>query len=366
MNKKTNAFIITALAIICVLAIAGTAVSAFAYMDTRRIMTAMQEQAQEPDEDETREDDVCIGEEYFIRSTTAISDAYKSGDASALDDRQKETLSMASAILGEVIEDGMTPFEKEKAVYEWLTLKLINDNGILTVIPTTGEDRDNPYGVLKYRSAVCVGYATTFRLFMQMMDIDCKVVHDLSLCHSWDLVKLDGDWYHVDCYFDSDIGSYRHFNMNDTLASYDHDWDRSFFPHASGNKYNMALINVSNVGNIYDIPQFVKDCLDEGKTCFSCTFDEGIAREDESTAAAITSAVYNIVSMMGDGKEVQYEWIRNDAVEYVLCWYTYSYNSGTVDLPDETIEKINEALSEAFGDDYVEYDPDYGYNGAVG
>ena len=41
---------------------------------------------------ETREDDVTIMDQYVIRSTLPISDAYKSGDDSKLTDREKETL----------------------------------------------------------------------------------------------------------------------------------------------------------------------------------------------------------------------------------------------------------------------------------
>ena len=55
-------------------------------------------------------------------------------------------------------------------------------------------------GVLKYHNAVCVGYATTFRMFMQMMGIECKVEHNTEKFHSWDVVKIDGDWYITDIY----------------------------------------------------------------------------------------------------------------------------------------------------------------------
>ena len=68
----------------------------------------------------TQEDDVAVAGEYYIRSTLPISDAYKSGDTSALDSKQLETLSMASKVLDEIITDGMTPYDKELAVYDWM------------------------------------------------------------------------------------------------------------------------------------------------------------------------------------------------------------------------------------------------------
>ena len=149
-------------------------------------------------EDVNRENDVTIMGEYTVESTDKISDAYKKGSDAGLDDKDKETLKMASDVLNEIITDDMSDYDKEKAVYDWLVKNIGQDKGLLTVIPSSGKDSDNPYGVLKYHDAVCVGYATTFRLFMQMMDIDCMVVHNTEMYHTWNLVKLDGKWYHTD------------------------------------------------------------------------------------------------------------------------------------------------------------------------
>ena len=85
-------------------------------------------------EDVDAEDDVLIANQYMIKSTTQISDAYKSKDASALDDRDKETLDLASKIIDEIIKPDMSDYEKEEAVYLYLTTKLKRTNGILTVI----------------------------------------------------------------------------------------------------------------------------------------------------------------------------------------------------------------------------------------
>ena len=60
-------------------------------------------------EDPEQEDDVVIAQNYTIKSTTHISDAYKSGDTSQLDDRDKETLAMAKDVIKENIKDSMTP-----------------------------------------------------------------------------------------------------------------------------------------------------------------------------------------------------------------------------------------------------------------
>ena len=127
---------------------------------------------------ETQEDGVVILDQYEIVSTLPISEAYRSGNTNGLSAKDKETLELASAVLKEIITEDMTPYEKEKAVYDWMAKELSYDTGALQVVPQTSADCDNPYGTLKYHNAVCVGYATTFRLFMQMLDIPCMVVHN--------------------------------------------------------------------------------------------------------------------------------------------------------------------------------------------
>lgn len=213
---------------------------------------------------ETKEDDVRIAGQYTIRSTKQISDAYISGDSSELSDKDKETLQMASDVLDEIVKDEMSAYEKEKAVYDWMTKELGQDAGALLVIPTASGEVDNPHGVLKSGQAVCVGYATTFRLFMQMLGIECKVVHNTDNFHSWDLVNLDGDWYHVDIYSDVSVGNYSHFNLCDTMMT--QAWDTEYFPAANGLKYNYFYDSIVTVDDVYSIPAAVRSAIDDRRS----------------------------------------------------------------------------------------------------
>ncbi|MCR5809644.1 MAG: hypothetical protein K6G56_08845 [Clostridiales bacterium] len=360
MKKSVKALIIIAVILLFAVTLSSVAMGVLAFRNTQKIQKTIDESLNKEEDEVLREDDVCIADTYWIRSTKPISDAYISGDTSALDDRQKETLKMASDILASITTDEMTPFEKEKAVYEWLTTKLKSDTSILTVIPETDEEADNPYGVLKYRNAVCVGYATTFRLFMHMMGIECMVVHDSSLGHSWDLVKLDGEWYHTDCYFDSDTGSYYGFNVTDQILAQDHSWNRAFFPHATGTKYNYAVMHAVELDDIYAIPQYVKDQIDAGEKCFSCRFKSGIKAEDEPAAKQMVEFVSEAVGSTSDGY-LQYYWSLDDQGNYVLSMF-HSVNNGEpdIELPDDVYERLRNAVEDAFGD-FEYYDEPY-YN----
>ena len=306
------------------------------------------------DDHVTQEDDVPVAGQYMIRSTLPISDAYRSGDTSALSDTQKETLKMASDILDEIITDGMTPYEKEKAVYDWMCANLHHEGGVTAVIPTASEYSAEPFGVLKYRAAVCVGFATTFRMFMQMMDIECKVVHNSY--HSWDLINLDGDWYHTDIYSDVERGNYANFNMTDEMCARGHDWDKSFFPAATGLKYCYAYMNAEKLDDIYKLPQLVRDGIDSGKLESMYFLTDGTDKDTVLAASELLSRLSDAVSQYGtmNGKETYIDWNAQQVDGKVLLSvlpYGTTESAGDA-LDDETRAQIDKAMEKAFGEVY--------------
>lgn len=317
---------------------------------------------------ETKEDDVLIADEYMIKSTLSISDAYKSGDRDSLSDKEKETLDMASKVLDEIIDKDMSDFEKELAVYDWMTSTLASDTGSFLVVPDTQQDCENPYGVLKFHNAVCVGYATTFRLFMQMLDIDCMVVHNDDLYHTWDLVKLDGEWYHTDIYSDVGVGGYSHFNRNDDMMSQDQSWDTDFFPAANGVKYNHAYMNKTVCDDIYDLPSAVREIINNEQSTSAFEFGCEIG---DSEAVLVNTMMSDIESCLNNSADyvdlyLNWYWCEVDG-QYILFlnidgfMNNYIEPSEPIDIPEGAYDKIESAVSDSFGDleplpdDYWDY-----------
>ncbi len=336
-------------ALMALFIISSTALGFINYYDQKKIIekTGIAE-------DEASEDNITIANEYKIKSTLKISEAYKSGNTSKLDDREKETLEMAKKVIDSETKSKMSAYEKEYAVYKFLTSKMKNDTGLLTVIPNTSEDSDNPYGTLKNHTAVCVGYATTFRMLMQMLDIECKVVHSNDLTHTWNLVKLDGDWYHTDCYMDSDSGNMRNFNMTDALFSESHDWNRNYFPAASGTKYNPMITSAREIKDIYAIPGWLKKNIDKESDAFSCRFKNGISADDEQSARYIVETVLNSISW-DDSSDCYFEhqWMKDSHGDYILSVFRIDNNSD-IELSDEKQEAADKAIAEYFPDILIE------------
>lgn len=61
------------------------------------------------------------------------------------------------------------------------------------------------YSVLINRNSVCTGYAKTAQYLLGLLGIESRLIFGKFICdrsksgrHSWNIVKIDGSWYHVD------------------------------------------------------------------------------------------------------------------------------------------------------------------------
>ncbi|MBQ7076867.1 MAG: transglutaminase domain-containing protein [Lachnospiraceae bacterium] len=350
--KKT---LLTVVAVVVTLALfAGVGASIYYSVSSYNSITAYVKEMHDKEiPEETRENDVKIAESYKIMSTEDISDAYKSGDTSKLNDKQKETLDMAKKVVDEVIKDGMSDFEKEVAIYDWMCKNLAHDENLLVVIPTGSGEPDTPYGVLKFHNAVCVGYATTFRLFMQMMDIECMVVHNTECYHSWDLVKIDGDWYHTDIYADVGRGNYTHFNLPDSMRRTQANWDTSYFPAATSLKYNKSMENMVKVANVFELPTALSQIVLSDTHSAFIKIDGEVNEDIAHKAVAITNifaeALNGVyipnVNIWLDGAQ-WYPDDLNGGFLFSVSFYFYQENEASESLTDEERTEMNDIIYE--------------------
>ncbi len=313
---------------------------------------------------ETTENDVTIGMEYKILSTEKLSDAYKAGDWSSLEEQEQKTIELADAVIKEVIKEGMTDYEKELAIYEWIHQNITVDDGITVAIPTTGEYADNPYGVLMTKKAVCVGFATTFRLFMQMLDIDCMVVHDTGLSHSWNLIKLDDEWYHVDNYMDNGGAKYMNFNMTDSMCGMGHEWDREFFPAANGTEYSYMLKNCVEFKSLEEFAKDLREII-EGEESKSITYK--VTTDDFKTTAAQLELIaegvkeYQGSSELAKAGYFEYAVVSmDDTALYYNVSFSYNGNSledvFTEAGKEQILNDVEKVMDKVFGDFYDEHE----------
>lgn len=203
---------------------------------------------------------------HEIYDDTAVVEAYKNGDSSKLNEKDKYVLDTASNVIKDIIQDKMTDYEKEKTMYDWLFHYATYDDSSLAAI---SDDNDNytPYGVFKSRKTICVGNATTFKLFMDMMGIDCQIIHSTAYGeHAWNMVKIDEEWYHVDLTMDTDGSGnpqYNYFNVPDTVISTNGcSYDTKNYPTATSTKDCYIYTSASELKDVYQLPAIIKKAMD--------------------------------------------------------------------------------------------------------
>ena len=183
-------------------------------------------------------------EDMFVYDTTAILGAWEKGDPAGLSEDDRAIYDAAKAVLEEVLHDGMSPFETEATLYDWVVQKIDYGWKHADVLEETPRVAYTPYGGLVDRMAVCLGYASSFQLLMEMAGMECITVvgasHASTGDHAWNMVRLDGEWYCVDATWDSAFRDtmngceWRYFNVtSDYMARTDHQWDYNAVPEAT-------------------------------------------------------------------------------------------------------------------------------------
>lgn len=147
---------------------------------------------------------------YYYYKTKASDGSYIIGTIklSSYDDisQYQTRFDELSEITYSILEgtDGMTDFEKIVYVYDYLILNVSYDFTY---------SKYSAYNALVEGTAVCEGYSQAFYLLMSFLNIECIVVDSYVMNHAWNMVELDGEWYHIDVTW----GDYPD-NNNDTIG----------------------------------------------------------------------------------------------------------------------------------------------------
>ncbi|MBP1549423.1 MAG: hypothetical protein J6A05_05405 [Oscillospiraceae bacterium] len=157
------------------------------------------------------------------------------------------SMNMASEKVAKEIIAQLTPdmddYEKLKFFHDYLILNCETDK--------TYSFADTVYGALVEKKALCEGYAKAFAYLCNLAGIENVIVTgETYVPHMWNMVKLDGNWYHVDVTWDKpadelhklfpDVILYQYFMATDSVIKNTHIMDKAPFlpPQAFGTAEN--------------------------------------------------------------------------------------------------------------------------------
>lgn len=144
--------------------------------------------------------------------------------AEEISEMNRESEKAAKKILAQLTPD-MDDYEKLKFFHDYIILNCENS--------TDDEYADTIYGALVRGKALCEGYAKAFSYLCNLAGIENVIVTgDTGVAHMWNMVKLGGNWYHVDVTWDNpddelhkefpDVILYQYFMVTDSVIKNNH------------------------------------------------------------------------------------------------------------------------------------------------
>lgn len=197
------------------------------------------------------------------------------------------------------IHSGMTQYEIEKTIHDRLILKV------------EYEYDDHPYdayGALVEEEAVCEGIARAFQHLCRSVGIETLFVHGSSYNpttgesenHAWNIVKIDGEYYHVDPTWDN-TGEpkegrihYAWFNLPTSWVEQDHTIKQEgySYPACTATKANYFTRVKGEIPNL-TVENILKNTVKQGSEFFAQAYllsNEDAVKWMEENAGALAKA----------------------------------------------------------------------------
>ncbi len=175
-------------------------------------------------------------------------------------------------ILSNVINDSMNDYEKELAIHDYIINNAVYDIDNLNN-DTLKHSAYSMYGILIEGKAVCTGYAKTMQYFLDKFNIENQLIFGdaKGQSHVWNLVELNGEYYHLDVTFDDPISAQEnilrrnYFNITDELIKKNHIWNTEDYAKAVSMNENYFIRNESYAENQSELISIIKMRIKNGE-----------------------------------------------------------------------------------------------------
>jgi hypothetical protein len=209
------------------------------------------------------------------------------------------------------------PYDKYLAFHDWL----INKNSYGWLSETEDPKRllsGQAYSALSFGTGICGAYARAMLVLCEAAGIPCRLVLGDAgggtsgwTRHAWNLVQVDGSWYHMDVTFDDPVGvtvlRYNYFNVTDEELARDHRWDRTDYPECTATAGNWFVRNDLEVASMAEFNQSLAEMVQSHGTGITLrikpagtgTLNEGAVRDIMIGTRAVSGYTISLDSAMG-------------------------------------------------------------------
>lgn len=131
---------------------------------------------------------------YYLADKTKVNELTDAQKA-RINQQSKELEAVVNEIKAQV-DPGWSPLEKALFLHDYLATHAQYD---------MRKEIFDAYSILVKGTGVCQAYTLAYRLLLNRVGIPSETVSSDSLDHIWNLLQIDGNWYHVDVTWDDPI-----------------------------------------------------------------------------------------------------------------------------------------------------------------
>jgi Uncharacterized protein involved in cytokinesis, contains TGc (transglutaminase/protease-like) domain len=178
-----------------------------------------------------------------------------------LEARYRETTEQTAVVdetvnkaLGQIITPQMNEHEKVKAIHDWIVGKLQYDETL---------KHYTAYDALTSGTAVCQGYSLLAYKMLKAVGIPVLIAEGKVKTgdHAWNMVQLDGNWYHLDMTWDDPVVkqagvkqaesrlSYNYYLKTDEEMRIDHQWVKTYPAATHSYSAELSKLKSTDSGN---------------------------------------------------------------------------------------------------------------------
>ena len=139
---------------------------------------------------------------YLLKITITYNDNYDNNKKNIINNE-------VNNLINELIKKDMNNKEKIKVIHDYIINNSVYDKNfciekdVSNCKTTSSYQSDTAYGVLFEHNGICSGYTDLMAIFLNKLNIiNYRVTNEN---HTWNAVKLDNNWYHLDVTWDDPI-----------------------------------------------------------------------------------------------------------------------------------------------------------------
>lgn len=139
---------------------------------------------------------------------------------------EEETAEFLNTVNGKIAEidslitEDMSDLQKALAVHDYFVYRFEYDydNYLNGTVPSESYQCS---GLLLNGKGVCEAYTRAYEYFMERAGVECFYTSSSAMNHAWNIVNIDGQYYHVDCTWDDPVYDrfgqvlHKHFLVSD-------------------------------------------------------------------------------------------------------------------------------------------------------